>query len=511
MPTLRDVAVLAGVSTATVSHVVNNSRRTTPETRERVEWAIAQTGFVPNQLGRLLALQKSGGAAAAATITAPPAIRPAESRPAIVTPRFLKTSFAPPIAVDETGGEAAGGGLANTSTARSLLKIVRAAQPISRADLARRLGVNRSTVTEIVKPLLASDVLREGGPSQPVIGRTGRPPIGLSLRGERSFFVGVSLGVRRTQVGAATTDGQILAEDAFDTPPDERQAFSLIRTKVEELRGMLPDRELAMVAVSVPGPTDTERTRLLYAAHLGWRDAAVADALRFKERTGLGSREVPVIVESDALAAASYEARRRLRDCTDGTWSDFVLVRAGTGIGVGLVLGGEVYRGRRVGGGLAGEFGHMTIVAGGKLCACGNRGCWERYASASAASSLYIGDRPVMGRTAPRFLEIAARAEAGERRAQATLENVGEYLGIGIGNVIGGVGIARVVVSGRVVHGWKFIEAPLKEALARTMAGRLAPWSVAPGEPTGAGLGGAIEVAVEHYLSALATQIKAAA
>ncbi len=88
---------------------------------------------------------------------------------------------------------------------------------------------------------------------------------------------------------------------------------------------------------------------------------------------------------------------------------------------------------------------------------------------------------------------------------------MGEYLGIGIGNVIGGVGIARVVVSGRVVHGWRFIEAPLKEALARTMAGRLAPWSVLPGEPTGAGLGGAIEVAVEQYLARLSTQIKVAA
>ncbi|MEJ7618762.1 MAG: ROK family protein, partial [Pyrinomonadaceae bacterium] len=132
-------------------------------------------------------------------------------------------------------------------------------------------------------------------------------------------------------------------------------------------RAQLPERELGLIAVSVPGPTDSERTRLLYAAHLDWQDVPVAQELSFKGRARIGAREVPVIVEGDALAAASYEARRRLKDCTDGTWNDFVLVRAGTGIGVGLVLGGEVYRGRRVGGGLAGEFGHMTIVAGGKL------------------------------------------------------------------------------------------------------------------------------------------------
>lgn len=526
MPTLRDVAVLAGVSTATVSHVVNNSRRTTPETRARVEWAIAETGFVPNPLGRLLALQKNGTHAAPASnlqITVAPALLRRQQQP----PTFERPLHAPPVMMpryetkpaplaltfyQETNADF-GAGLSNNSTARALLKIVRAAQPISRADLARRLGVNRSTVTEIVKPLLTSGILREGSPAQSGVGRTGRPPIGLSLDGDRGFFVGVSLGARRTQVGAATSDGQVLAEDAFDTPAETDEALRVIRASIENLRASISERSLTMIAVSVPGPTDPERLKLLYSAHLGWRDVEVAEALRFKEQSSrrMTNYDVPVIVENDALAAATYEARRRLRDCTDGTWNDFVLVRAGTGIGVGLVLGGEVYRGTRVGGGLAGEFGHMTIVAGGKLCVCGNRGCWERYASASSASSLYIGDRPVMGRTAPRFLEIAAKAEAGERRAQATLENIGEHLGIGISNVIGGVGIARVVVSGRVVNGWRFIEQPLKEALARTMAGRLAPWSVHPGEPTGAGLGGAIEVAIEHHLATLAVQIKAAA
>ncbi|MEJ7711953.1 MAG: ROK family protein [Pyrinomonadaceae bacterium] len=412
MPTLRDVADLAGVSTATVSHVVNNSRRTTPETRARVELAIAQTGFVPNPLGRLLALQKSNSAPRGFNGEA----LMDNTRP-LVAARVISAVSPRLISVPEE--EAAEGhlNLSSGSTARSLLKIVRAAQPISRADLARRLNVNRSTVTEIVKPLLASGILREGDPSHNVLGRTGRPPIGLSLRGERSFFVGVSLGVRRTQAGAATTEGQILAEDSFETPADQREAMALIRERIGKLRALLPDRELAMIAVSVPGPTDSERTRLLYAAHLGWKDVPVAEALSFKGRPSRGVQDVPVIVEGDALAAASYEARRRLKDCTDGTWNDFVLVRAGTGIGVGLVLGGEVYRGRRVGGGLAGEFGHMTIVAGGKVCACGNRGCWERYASASAASSLYIGDRPVMGRTARVFWRCCASRSGRATRA----------------------------------------------------------------------------------------------
>jgi predicted NBD/HSP70 family sugar kinase len=94
----------------------------------------------------------------------------------------------------------------------------------------------------------------------------------------------------------------------------------------------------------------------------------------------------------------------------------------------------------------------MTIMAGGKPCVCGNRGCWEKYASASSAASLYTGDRAAYdGSKMPRFVEIVARAEAGETRAQRTLAKIGEYLGIGIANVIMGIGVQQVIVSGRLV------------------------------------------------------------
>jgi len=391
--------------------------------------------------------------------------------------------------------------------------MVRTAQPISRADLARRLELNRSTITEMVKPLLASGLLREAKPEQ-VRARIGRPPIGLSLRDEKTFFIGVNIGVRRSQVGAALVDGQMLAEESFDTPSDFHTALSQVRESIEKLRASLPDRTISAIGVSVPGPTDAERTRLLFAPHLGWRHVEVAKALRITDaaRSRTLNHEVPVIVENDATAAAMYERRRRLRNSKNGELSDFVLVRAGTGIGVGLVIGGEVYRGTGSDGGLLGEFGHMTIVAGGKSCACGNRGCWERYASASSAATLYSGERRhVNGGSPLRFVDIVSRAEAGEMRAQATLERIGEYLGIGIGNIISGLGIARIVVSGRLVFGWKFIEKPLHEAVARTMVGRLATWFIESGEPTGAGLGGALEVVIEQHLATVVAQTRRAA
>ena len=387
-------------------------------------------------------------------------------------------------------------------TAHELLRIVRAAQPISRTAVARRLGVTRGTVTVLVKPLLDSGALREAAPEQTIVGRVGRPPIGLSLRAEHEFLIGINIGVSDVRIGATTPGGQLLCEDSFATPGDAVEALARIRSSIAEMRVRLPERVLMIIGVSVPGPTDVEKGRLLYAPHLGWRDVAIGSMLR---------TTVPVVVENNATAAAIYEAqRRRSAGTSQPRATDFVLVRAGTGIGVGLVLGGEVYRGTR-GADLAGEFGHMTIVAGGKSCACGNRGCWERYASAASAVELYLGNSSrLKGRSSLRFRDIVARAEAGEGRALATLERVGQSLGVGIGNIICGLGVSQVVVSGRIVRGWKFIKKPLCEVVAQTMAGRLAKWSVEPGEMSGSSVGGAIEVAIESYLLGLRMQSRCA-
>jgi len=354
----------------------------------------------------------------------------------------------------------------------------------------------------LVKPLLNSGVLREASPEPSGVRAVGRPPIGLTLRTDHDFLIGVNLGVSLTQVGVGDANGKILSEESFPTPQEPALALAQLRSSIERQASKINDRSLAAIGISVPGPTDIENGRLLYAPHLGWRDVAVAEMLRTK---------VPVLVENNATAAAVYEAQRRRGRSVNRTSGDFVLVRAGTGIGVGLVREGEMYRGTN-NGDLAGEFGHMTIVAGGKSCPCGNFGCWERYASAASAVELYKGNSPrVTLRSSLRFIDVVSRAFAGERRAQMTLERVGTHLGIGIGNVICGVGIPHVVVSGELVHGWKFIEGPARAAIGMSMAGRLSDWSLEPGDSHGAELGGALEVAIEHYLISLLRRKRAAA
>jgi len=373
-----------------------------------------------------------------------------------------------------------------------LLRFIRAAQPISRTEIVTRLGIDKSTVTDNVKPLISSGILREDTAGAEGPGRRSRV---LSFADTGSYFIGVNLGVRHTQVGVTTLRGEIEEETDFETPADPWFALRAARERIDQFIKARPDSRLKVIGVSVPGMTDTQRQNLIFAPNLNWRDVNIAKAFQVSDN-------VKVVVENDSTAAAMYEARLKIKNSPDGLLSNFILVRSGTGIGVGLVIGSEVYRGSGLGRGVAGEFGHMTIVAGGKQCVCGNRGCWEKYASAASAASLYVGDRPLRrGETLPRFVEIVSKAENGEIRSRKTLEMIGDYLGIGIANVIMGIGIPRVIISGRLVYGWQFIEEPMKTAIGRSIIGKIAGWSVEAGEPAGAAIGGALEVAVEEYLS----------
>lgn len=375
-----------------------------------------------------------------------------------------------------------------------LLRMIRSAQPMTRTELAQRLEIDKSTVTDNIKPLISAGLIREETQENTGQGRKARV---LSFVDDQDYFVGLNLGVRRSQVGLISLNGEISDEDDFETPTTSGLALRMARARIEKIYKNNPDRRLRVIGVSVPGMTDSARRDLVYAPNLAWKNVAIADALQIND-------DVKVIVENDSTAAAMYEARVRIRRTDESLMTNFILVRSGTGIGVGLVIGGEVFRGGGSGTGIAGEFGHMTIVAGGKPCVCGNRGCWEKYASAASAASLYLGDRPPgRGETIPRFVEIVSKAENGDNRSRRTLEKIGDFLGIGIANVIMGVGISRVIISGRLVYGWNYIKDPMHEAIGRSIIGKVSGWTVEAGEPVGSAIGGALEVAIEEFLSTL--------
>lgn len=328
----------------------------------------------------------------------------------------------------------------------------------------------------------------------------GRPPIGLSFDDTKDFFIGVNLGVKHSQIGHTTLKGDFSGVEEFVTPQESKAALELIAEKIRKVWANQENLQLRTIGITVPGPTDIDRRKLIYAPHLGWENIAIADFL--EDELDLKQAGISIVVENNVAASAMYEVRLKLPD--DKQLRDYTVVRSGTGIGVGLIFDGEVYRGIGIGKGIAGEFGHMTIMVGGKLCVCENRGCWEQYASAQAATSLYLDSCKRLGSDeSVRFSELAQKALMGERRAQKTLEKIGEYLGIGIANIIMGFGCPNIIVSGRLVYGWEFLRESLNEAINKSMAGKLENWSVISGEPAGASLGGALEIAVEEFFQTL--------
>src|SRR5437868_3662878 len=270
MTKLKDVAALAGVSIATVSNVINETRRVSPATRARVERAASQLGYTPRSTAYREFILLRGRAARPESHTTPAHQPPA--RPQSATGYEVRQNG------NGTNAQTnlirnAGDFVSSARAARMMLRLLRAAQPVSRAELARRLGLNRSTVTDTVKPLVASGVVLEESPQAPgVVPRhLGRPPAGLSFNGAPDLFVGVSLGVLRTHVGAADLSGVTLAEEEFETPREPSEALTRVRASVARLcRKSAGGRELRVIGVSVPGPVDAPRRRLLYAPHLGW-------------------------------------------------------------------------------------------------------------------------------------------------------------------------------------------------------------------------------------------------
>jgi glucokinase len=182
------------------------------------------------------------------------------------------------------------------------------------------------------------------------------------------FTVGVDVGGTKIAGGVVDESGTILVTARRESPAGDREAIrKTIEDLVAEFRGQF---NVEAVGVGAPGFVDVRRTTVLFAPNLAWRD----EPLRYELETRLG---LPVVVENDANAAAWAE----FRFGAGAGFADLLLVTVGTGVGGGIVLDGKLHRG---GFGVAGEIGHMRVVPEGLPCGCGQRGCWEQYASGKA-------------------------------------------------------------------------------------------------------------------------------
>ena len=283
--------------------------------------------------------------------------------------------------------------------------------------------------------------------------------------------IGVDIGGTKVAAGVVDKDGQILDKVKYPTPANDPGALADVVAKaVEELRGR-DGASIGAVGVGVAGFVDEDRATVQVAVNLGLRDEPLRD--RVQRRVGL-----PVVIENDANAAAWAEARFGA-----GRGSDHIVcITLGTGIGGGLVLGGELHRGRF---GVAAEVGHYRMVPHGRRCACGNHGCWEQYASGRAL----VAEGQDLARTDPdhaaRMLEIAdGRVEGieGECITQAALEGdaaalecfriVGEWAGLGLADLAAILDPECFVLGGGVSDAGEIILDPVRASFARHVPGR---------------------------------------
>ncbi|MXG90789.1 ROK family glucokinase [Nocardioides flavescens] len=280
---------------------------------------------------------------------------------------------------------------------------------------------------------------------------------------------GIDVGGTKILGGVVDEDGSIVEELRVESPATSAEA---IEEAIEGLVVQLASRHpITCVGVGAAGYIDKQRAVVMFAPNIAWRDVDLKGDL--EQRTGL-----PVVVENDANAAAWGEFRYGAGHDVD----DLLLVTVGTGVGGGVVLDGSLYRGAF---GVGAEIGHMRVVPDGILCGCGNRGCYEQYASGSAlvreargavrAGSLLA--RELLDRaggdpdriTGPLITEAA---RAGDPFAVEQLASLGRWLGEGIASLTAVLDPAVVVIGGGVSEAGDLLLGPARAAFGSQLTGR---------------------------------------
>jgi predicted NBD/HSP70 family sugar kinase len=339
------------------------------------------------------------------------------------------------------------------------LNLIRAHQPISRADLARLMNVRRGVASLLVSELLEEVLIFEGAVGE-AVGR-GRRPTFLYIDTRQRCIVGVDVRASRTYIMITDLMGhQIGAVSSFQT---NRDHDVLIQDLARRIKQLLADyKEIgscAGVGVVVPGMVDLAAGRVLHAPTLAWRDVNLRDPLT----AAIG---FPVHIENSGKACALAQLWATRSDVLTAGHSVFVSVS--DGVGTGIVVNGELMRGRH---NTAGEFGHVPLSIDGPRCSCGATGCWEAYVSNIATLSRYFGRD--LAEPGPRDVDastftvedLIARARAGDAKALAAINSTARYLGLGLASIINAIDPARVYVGGEITTAWSLIEPIVRSAL----------------------------------------------
>src|SRR5215813_6295785 len=356
--------------------------------------------------------------------------------------------------------------VATRSTSREInrriaLNLIHDHQPISRAELARRMKVTRGVAGVLVQELINQDLIYEGAMGEAAFGRK---PTLLHIKTHDRLAVAVDVRFSKTYVMVCDLSGRQVALESYDT------IFSIpefVRDLADRIRRLLKTHGITAgvegVGVSIPGMVDQRTGRILNAPALGWR------GVEFRQQLA-AAIGLPVEIENSGRACTLAHLWLERSEATRP--QNFVYVGVSDGVGVGVVVNGELLRGSDY---IAGEFAHVPLNLDGPRCLCGATGCWEAYISNLATLSRYFGWN--LYKLSPKKLrdakkgafavsDLIARARGGDRKATAAIEATGYYLGLGLGTIVNAINPECIYLDGEITAAWDLIRPAVTRGLA---------------------------------------------
>jgi predicted NBD/HSP70 family sugar kinase len=386
--------------------------------------------------------------------------------------------------------------IASSETARDInrrivLDLIRRRQPISRADLARLSGMQRSTIS-----LIADQLVEEHWVSEGAYGNLprGRKPRFLHLNTDRAGIIGVNVRPTQTTIAVANLNANFLTQESFATSGNFEEFMTNLKSRIRYIVDSHPNVFFEGIGISVPGRVELLTQKLVFAPNLKWQTANLKSPL--EREFGL-----PVEIENAANACALAEIWFETR--SEGV-SDLIVVTVSEGIGTGIITNGQLVRGN----GSAGEFGHVSISENGRLCKCGNQDCWEIYASNQAAVREYAGDKMKIGKTNQpdpaqiSFDDVLRLAQQRDSKARAALEKMAYYMGVGLAMMITGISPKKVILIGEFTRAWDIFEPIIDSVIEKKSKAISQTKIVAAADVLQPRLRGAVALILQKHISA---------
>jgi len=318
----------------------------------------------------------------------------------------------------------------------SIFKAIRRQGPISRIELTEITGCSAGTVSNHVRTLIKKGFVIE---TKKGISSGGRKPIQLMINPHKAYIFSIEIEVNQIKIVMFDLEIKVITKSIIpiiykdDYMKTLKQVFFEMDKMIEEKDLKLDN--LLGIGVAVPGLIDKVKGILEFAPNLGWKNVPISKI--FKDKFNLH-----ITLNNEAKAAAIGE-----RESTYPKINNMVFVSINEGIGCGIFINGELYRGAS---GNAGEFGHIIIATNGPLCHCGNKGCWEKFASES-----YIVNRYLKLSNSNKELtkkEVYQLGKKGHKKIIEIFKEAGRSIGIGLVNIINGLSPELVVIGGGIVE-----------------------------------------------------------